>query len=62
MLLEEHERLIEQITCYHSRIELDFHDTAASSSAWMEFVKYPELLVITSHYACNADGERAPYM
>ena len=62
LLLEDSDMYLERITCHGSLIDLDFHDTGALDTAWIELKQYPELLVITSHTGCNTNGERRPYL
>ena len=62
LLLEDNDHHFEQISCHGSTIEFKFHNDAAVSAAWQEIQTHPEMLVITSHLGCNADGERKPYL
>ncbi|KAG8528991.1 uncharacterized protein KY384_006680 [Bacidia gigantensis] len=62
LLLEEHEDILESVSCYDSLIELEFYDAATLSTAWAGMQKRSEMLVITSHAGCNAKGEREPFL
>ena len=62
LLLEDNDHHLEQISCHGSTIELKFQDDATLSAAWQEIQTHPEMLIITSHVGCNADGERKPYL
>jgi hypothetical protein len=59
--LEEDDAHFEKVACLDSKIELGFHDMAILRNACDEIKRHPEVLIITSHPGCNADGERVPY-
>ena len=54
--------LLEDVVCHETYIEL--HSTSVSSLRELseQIPKTEELLVVTSHYGCNKDGERDAYM
>ena len=62
LLLEDNDSHLEHIACHESTIEIEFYDHAAASAAWGEVQTRPEMIAITSHPGCNADGERKPYL
>ena len=62
LLLEESDPHFARIACSASTIELSFYTDAALSLTWAELAKHDEILVITSHVGCNANGERNPFL
>ncbi|KAL9129631.1 MAG: hypothetical protein Q9217_001949 [Psora testacea] len=61
LLLEDNDPHFERIACYGSTIEISFHSDLSLSLAWTELAKHHEMLIITSHLGCNANGERRPF-
>ena len=62
ILLEDFDWHFEDIVCKSTTIELQFIDSATMSIAWEQMRHHPEMLMITSHFGCNADGERKPHL
>lgn len=53
--------MVSEVTCSDSRVILNPGSNEDAIMIYGWFSSRPELLVITSHYGCNYDGERAPH-
>ncbi len=61
LLLEDIEDYLESVYCSGSTIEI-YLATAASHNTKTTFEELIESYLISSHYGCNGDGSRVPYL
>jgi len=62
LALESIEDQIDSIDCTVGKAHLSFATLEALQSVYMHFENVPEFVLITSHDACNAEGERGIFL
>ncbi|KAL9608316.1 MAG: hypothetical protein Q9167_006837 [Letrouitia subvulpina] len=62
LALEEIEHLLEDVSCRDSSIALRFTSLDALNIAHAELEEHDSFVIITSHAACNNEGERSPHL
>ncbi|KAI9650585.1 hypothetical protein NHQ30_000603 [Ciborinia camelliae] len=60
--LEDIELNVKNIVCSDSTIIINFPSSKLLAEAEREWNNLSEFLVISSHYGCNSEGARAPYL
>jgi hypothetical protein len=59
--LEEIEHHLADVNCKAGKMTLDFVDTSSARDAFHSCHGDDGGLIVTSHYSCNTEGERAVY-
>lgn len=60
--LEDIEMSLEDIQCFDSTIKVGFAEVQMFNAARDSWNSMSEFLIIASHFGCNEDGERSPYL
>ncbi|TVY88396.1 hypothetical protein LAWI1_G004756, partial [Lachnellula willkommii] len=60
--LEDIEMSLEDIQCFDSTIKVEFAEVQMFNAARDSWNSISEFLIIASHFGCNEDGERSPYL
>ena len=62
LLLEDIEHLVDRIQCKPESIELTFTSKEHMETARDAFASHPNLVIVTSHFGCNNDESRIPWV
>ena len=62
LLLEDIEHLVDGIQCKPGLIELTFTSKEHMETARGAFTVHPSLVIVTSHFGCNNEDSRIPWV
>ena len=62
LVLEDIEHLVQSVHCDQESIEIVFNSRQHLMTAQDTLFSHPRFILITSHWSCNEDGSRLPFL